>query len=70
MRSGSQQSITFNVTASSLAEVDEKSGDLVNEQAQYELLFDDGSGTPAGALVIDASVLGPRRVLQPFPSEA
>ena len=69
VKAGSRQSITFNVTASSVAEVDEKSGDLVSEQGQYELHFDDGSGTAEGALAMSASVDGATVVLEPFPSK-
>jgi hypothetical protein len=59
------------VTAASLAEVDEKSGDLISEPGMFELLFDDGSGSGSsiGVVSMAAAVGGVRVVLEPFPSE-
>lgn len=70
VKAGGQHTITFNVTASSVAEVDEKSGDLVSAQGQYELLFDDGSGMTTGIVRMSASVTGHTVVLEPFPSKS
>lgn len=64
---GGTRLVQFNVTASSLSEVDEASGDRVSEAAEYELIFDDGGGRMATAA---ASVTGERRVLEPFPSSS
>ena len=69
VKSGGSATISFNVTAAAIAEVDEKSGDLVSEAGSYELLFDDGSGKKAGVVSMVAAVKGARAVLEPFPSE-
>lgn len=41
---GGSTTITFEITAADLAEVDEQTGDLVSEAASYTLMFDDGGG--------------------------
>ena len=69
VKKGSSTTLTFNVTAASIAEVDEKTGDLVSEAGSYELLFDDGSGGKIGLVSMAVAVKGANVVLEPFPSE-
>ena len=66
VKAGGSVSVLFHVTAAALAEVDEESGDLVSEAAEYELRFEDGGGQ---AVQLQASVVGARRVLDRFPSD-
>ena len=55
--------VEFEVSAAAIAEVDEKTGDLVSEAASYTLMFDDG----AGQLVnMPAKVTGKRTVLDEY----
>ena len=63
----SRRLVRFNVTAASLAEIDEKTGDKVSEPGTYALTFADGGGEEV-ALV--ATVGGARTVLTPFPSSS
>ena len=66
VKAGGSVSVLFDVTAAALAEVDEESGDLVSEAAEYQLRFEDGGGQ---AVQLQASVVGARRVLDRFPSD-
>jgi beta-D-xylosidase 4 len=63
---GGSATITFEVTAADLAEVDEKTGDLVSEAATYTLMFDDGGGQIVN---MTAVVTGARKVLELFPTD-
>jgi hypothetical protein len=58
--------IKFNVSAASLAEIDEKTGDRVSEPGRYELTFEDGGGQ---VVKMVATVGGKRTVITPFPSD-
>lgn len=63
---GESRVVEFEVSAAAIAEVDEKTGDLVSEAASYTLMFDDG----AGQLVnMPAKVTGKRTVLEQFPQD-
>ena len=42
-RDGASRVVEFELSAAAIAEVDEKTGDLVSEAASYTLMFDDGS---------------------------
>eukprot|EP00937_MAST-01D_sp_MAST-1D-sp2_P002954 g2954.t1 len=64
---GGSTTVAFNVTAASLALVDEQSGDVVSEPGAFTLLFDVGGGT---TLEMQATVVGNRHVLEPFPADA
>jgi hypothetical protein len=69
IKSGAQKTITFNVTAAVLAEVDEQSGDLVSEAGEFELVFDSGDAAARGSVTTNAAVVGNKTVLEKFPSE-
>jgi beta-glucosidase len=69
IKSGAQKTITFNVTAAVLAEVDEQSGDLVSEAGEFELVFDSGDAAAGGSVTTNAAVVGNKTVLEKFPSE-
>ena len=66
VRAGQSAVLTFNITAASLALVQDPSGDLVAVPGSYEIIFDDGSSS--GSLVLGAMVTGAPRVVDPFPS--
>ena len=66
VKAGRSTTVTFNITAAALAEVDEKSGDLVSEAGIFNLRFEDGSGK---FVPMTATVQGKAAVLEPFPSE-
>lgn len=63
---GESRVLEFELSAAAIAEVDEKTGDLVSEAASYTIIFDDG----AGQLVsMPAKVSGKRTVLEQFPQD-
>jgi len=63
---GASRVIEFDVNAAAIAEVDEKTGDLVSEAASYTLMFDDGTGQ---AVTMSATVSGKTTVLEQFPQD-
>jgi len=69
VKAGSATTVTFHVSAASVAMVDETSGDLNSEPGMFELSFDDGSGSKAGFVAMAATVKGNTAVLEPFPAE-
>ena len=69
VKAGESVIVSYNVSSASVAEVDEASGDIASEAGEFELIFDDGSGTSSGTLSMLATVSGPRKVIEPFPSE-
>lgn len=64
---GASRVIDFELSAAAIAEVDEKTGDLVSEAASYTLMFDDGTGDEA--VTMPATVRGARTVLERFPQD-
>jgi len=68
---GSSTTLHFNISAASLAEVDEASGDTVAEAGAYEVWFEYGTGSTEedGALLLQAGVTGARTVVDHFPSD-
>lgn len=67
LASGASETLVFNVTASSLASVDEASGDVIVQEDAFKLVFDDGG---ANQLQMSAKVAGARRIIDPFPASA
>ena len=63
---GASRVIEFDLSAAAIAEVDEKTGDLVSEAASYTLMFDDGTGQ---VVTMPATVSGKRTVLEQFPQD-
>lgn len=72
---GETRSVTFAVTAKTLALVDESTGDLVAQAGEYAMMFDSGAGfmkdeaTEGGMLTLRAKVTGKDVVVTPFPSQ-
>ena len=66
IKAGATTHVTFNISAASLAVVDESSGDTVVEAAKMELLFDHGTGD---ALQLDAAIVGKTTTIEKFPED-
>lgn len=64
--SGSSVTVSFNVTAASVAQYAEPSGDKVATAGGYTLMFEDGAG---GVTSMNAVVEGDPHVVDPFPSD-
>lgn len=63
---GGTATVSFGVTADTLAVVSTNTGDLVASAGGYTLMFDDGSGE---MLEMTAAVVGRPYVVDPFPAE-
>ena len=63
---GSSTTVTFDVTAASIAQYAEPSGDKVATAGTYTLMFEDGAG---GVASMAAVVQGDAHVVDPFPSD-
>jgi hypothetical protein len=77
---GEARTVVFAVSASTLAQADEGSGDVVARAGAFELLFDTGSGfikgkvgqaarASGGLLAWNTTLVGSDVVVAPFPSQ-